>query len=629
MSEAPEVVVVGAASRDLVDDDARGWRLGGGVSYSALALARLGLPVRALIGVDGPAANADELDLLRDAGAEVQLVRLAARPGVRQPRDARWARPGVARGLRPDPGRGAARRMGGIGGLDVRAGRGGGARGVGRELPPRDALVAVGWQGLLRVLVAGGPVTRIEPAASPLIARADLVGVGTDDFARGTPLERLASFVGPGRHAARHRRRPGRHGDRDGARRVVTGPLPVDGDPDARASSTRPAPATRSSPQCSPPGSPRRSSAAARATARTSGSAPPPRRSCASARACSACRRSTRYSSASTRPRPRRRAPRRRLDRDARLARRRRRAARRRPRRSRSASSRGCGRPVMPGPLEEPPRRPGRGERAVGVAEAVLAQLRDLDPGDRPERATGRGRGLPRLRRLRPSTEPAQHARPFRGEPLVRPARARVPRRRPRRRPEAAAAAVRELAPPAATRRLPAEVRPARRCLPPGVLVGLLAEQRPRRRRPAERVPHRRGGRHRVVEALERLVVAPLAGVRPRQPGEVARAAPRAARPAPRTAARRARGAAPASARPSRCGSRPRRARRPGRRAGPRGRSTGSPSPRRRRSRLTPSSSPSTVRSRASSIRCLNTRRTNGSRSRCPAWVGAGRPASR
>src|SRR6186997_3144045 len=63
MSEAPEIVVVGAASRDLVDDDVRGWRLGGGVSYSALALARLGLRVGALVGVDGPAASADELDL--------------------------------------------------------------------------------------------------------------------------------------------------------------------------------------------------------------------------------------------------------------------------------------------------------------------------------------------------------------------------------------------------------------------------------------------------------------------------------------------------------------------------------------------------------------------------------------
>ena len=53
MSETPQVVVIGAASRDLVDDDPRGWRLGGGVSYSALALARLGLPVRALSASTG------------------------------------------------------------------------------------------------------------------------------------------------------------------------------------------------------------------------------------------------------------------------------------------------------------------------------------------------------------------------------------------------------------------------------------------------------------------------------------------------------------------------------------------------------------------------------------------------
>ena len=72
--------MVGAASRDLVDDDARGWRLGGGVSYSALALARLGLRVGALVGVDGLAADADELDLVRDAGADVQLVHLARGP---------------------------------------------------------------------------------------------------------------------------------------------------------------------------------------------------------------------------------------------------------------------------------------------------------------------------------------------------------------------------------------------------------------------------------------------------------------------------------------------------------------------------------------------------------------------
>ena len=49
MDETPQVVVVGAACRDLVDDDERGWRLGGGASYSALALARLGLRVGALV----------------------------------------------------------------------------------------------------------------------------------------------------------------------------------------------------------------------------------------------------------------------------------------------------------------------------------------------------------------------------------------------------------------------------------------------------------------------------------------------------------------------------------------------------------------------------------------------------
>ncbi len=43
MSVTPDVVVVGSACRDLVEDDPRGWRLGGGASYSALAFARLGL----------------------------------------------------------------------------------------------------------------------------------------------------------------------------------------------------------------------------------------------------------------------------------------------------------------------------------------------------------------------------------------------------------------------------------------------------------------------------------------------------------------------------------------------------------------------------------------------------------
>ena len=67
-SDLPDIVVVGAASRDRVEDDPRGWRLGGAVSYAALAIARLGLRVGALVGADAEAATARELDLLREAG---------------------------------------------------------------------------------------------------------------------------------------------------------------------------------------------------------------------------------------------------------------------------------------------------------------------------------------------------------------------------------------------------------------------------------------------------------------------------------------------------------------------------------------------------------------------------------
>src|SRR5262245_8569116 len=79
-SDRPDVVVVGAASRDRVPDDPRGWRLGGAVSYAALAIARLGLRVGALIGADAEAAGAAELDVLRAAGADVRVVPLASGP---------------------------------------------------------------------------------------------------------------------------------------------------------------------------------------------------------------------------------------------------------------------------------------------------------------------------------------------------------------------------------------------------------------------------------------------------------------------------------------------------------------------------------------------------------------------
>ena len=54
----PDLIVVGAASRDVTPDDPRGWRLGGAVSYASLAAARLGLRVGCVMGVDEPAAGA-------------------------------------------------------------------------------------------------------------------------------------------------------------------------------------------------------------------------------------------------------------------------------------------------------------------------------------------------------------------------------------------------------------------------------------------------------------------------------------------------------------------------------------------------------------------------------------------
>ena len=78
--QAPDVVVVGAATRDLSEEDPRGWMLGGGVTFGALALARLGLRTGVVLGVDEHAATARELDSLRHAGADLIEVPLAQGP---------------------------------------------------------------------------------------------------------------------------------------------------------------------------------------------------------------------------------------------------------------------------------------------------------------------------------------------------------------------------------------------------------------------------------------------------------------------------------------------------------------------------------------------------------------------
>jgi sugar/nucleoside kinase (ribokinase family) len=194
---APDVVVVGSASRDLAGDDPRGWRLGGGVSFSALAAARLGLATGALVGADELAQHADELDLLRDAGVDVHVVPLARGPvflNIERPEGRLQLCEERSDPLPPDalPD-------------EWRAASGWILAPVAAELPdtwaalpPAEAIVALGWQGLLRDLVPGAAVRHLPPSAHPIVRRADLVGLSRDDVDAEVPLAELYSALRPG-----------------------------------------------------------------------------------------------------------------------------------------------------------------------------------------------------------------------------------------------------------------------------------------------------------------------------------------------------------------------------------------------------------------------------------------------
>ncbi|CAN5795692.1 PfkB family carbohydrate kinase [soil metagenome] len=194
--KAPEVVVVGAATRDLHEDDPRGWYLGGGVTFGALGLARLGLRIGVLLGVDAQAATAHEIDLLRDAGAEVVTVPLAQgpvflnveTPGGRVQTCGSPSQPIPVEAL-PAAWRGASTWM---------------LAPVASELPeawatvpPRDSCVAFAWQGILRHLESGVRVTPLEPGPSALLARADIVAVSRHDLPHDLDLRRVGRWLAP------------------------------------------------------------------------------------------------------------------------------------------------------------------------------------------------------------------------------------------------------------------------------------------------------------------------------------------------------------------------------------------------------------------------------------------------
>lgn len=177
---------MGAASRDIDPRDPRGWRLGGTVSYAALAAARLGVTVRALIGADAEAAGAHEIETLRAAGVNVVIAPLDHGP-VFENRQVDGVRHQYVHGesdklqaaVLPARWRTASACL--LGPV---------ANELGDDwatvLPP-EALVALAWQGLLREMNAGERVGIRPLALTPLVRRADVLFVSAEDVAAGGP----------------------------------------------------------------------------------------------------------------------------------------------------------------------------------------------------------------------------------------------------------------------------------------------------------------------------------------------------------------------------------------------------------------------------------------------------------
>jgi sugar/nucleoside kinase (ribokinase family) len=193
--QAPDVIVVGAAARDIVSDDPRGWRLGGGVTYSGLAMTRLGLRTGIVMGLDREARDAHELALLHSAGAEVREVAIdrgpvfhnEERPSGRVQTCLSVSDPVPISAL-PAAWRSAPAWLLAPVAAEVPD--------EWADVPPAEACVALGWQGMLRHLFAGERVWPIEPGPSPLLHRADLVGVSRHDLPHGLRLRDISSWLG-------------------------------------------------------------------------------------------------------------------------------------------------------------------------------------------------------------------------------------------------------------------------------------------------------------------------------------------------------------------------------------------------------------------------------------------------
>lgn len=193
---SPDVVIVGAATRDLDEEDPRGWRLGGGVTYGALALARLGLRTGVLLGVDASARDAEELEMLREAGAEIVEVLLRKGPVFRNVETLAGRIQTCEGPSDPVPAAAlpAAWREAACCILAPVAAE------IGDDwadaVPPGSSVVFA-WQGALRHLEPGVRVRPLTPGPSPLLRRADLVAVSRHDLPEAIELRTIGSWLAP------------------------------------------------------------------------------------------------------------------------------------------------------------------------------------------------------------------------------------------------------------------------------------------------------------------------------------------------------------------------------------------------------------------------------------------------
>ena len=194
-SGAPlDLVVVGAASRDVTSDDARGWRLGGSATYCSLTAARLGLRVGCVLGVDAAASNAAELSLLEESGVDLRRVLLDRGPIFENLESDGHRRQHWLSKCDPIPADALPREWQGVHGWLLAPVAGELAEGW-SSVPRPGTAIGIGWQGMLREFAGDGWVQRVGPKPSSLLEAAGLLSASVDDLPAGTALPELRTLA--------------------------------------------------------------------------------------------------------------------------------------------------------------------------------------------------------------------------------------------------------------------------------------------------------------------------------------------------------------------------------------------------------------------------------------------------